>query len=1007
MLFAALVATPVLGPWALGPFLQMLTRLQDSAALLALLAIAPGVLVWWSGRQLSPRLDDPVLPERLAVSRRQHGIVFVVTLALMGTFAPWSLIWTVPLAVAAITAGGYPLRRGLYQETWTLAGCLWFVGRISVGLFAFWGLLAALPLLAQRAGTADWLVGAGLGGVLLVWNARYADILRFLVRARPLEAGDRAARFRELAARCSVGLPRFEVVPLGGGVIANAFALPSLRVPSVLFTETLLDRLEDDEAAAICAHELAHLEHFDQRRLRQLNAVTVLLVVIGASIAPVTRTLDLDTSPWLAPVWLGLFAIAPALRARDKQRQESVCDARAVTLIGDPDPLVRALTKLYVIARMPRRIDSQLERYATHPSLARRIRDIRSTVGAAPAALSAAARFQGKDGRTAVTFGETSLEWLDGESVTHLASYARLTELRLDARGERPPRLIVRAGAAPPWEMALRPEDVVVVQRVLDEVDGHLGPASPPRTIPFAFGRVVIALLSALALALGHVAVAFVGLLAFIRPAATFLGAAGLAALVAAVVAFRDHGSPAGLLLGAPPAMTAAILIRMAWARRGSPAGRNWPLVAALALTGAVATVALALGGFGVVRLHHAARSSASAPILLAALAAALAVPGTRRSRIAAAGVMLVALTSTAAGSQSFLEHFGRDPFLLATPRLAEVVLRGTPAREFDVPDATTDIRLSPDGRVVAAVLEPRDPALPSTFHVARAGEVPAAYQAQDLVFVDNERIVLVDAGASGTTLRMESFAGAGEPGWSAHAGDLVAPSLSIDIVTRRWRLMGWTTARALVRTEGTLGTPAIERTVWPAPQTGDGYVEAVAAAGDRALVVESRISRSALQRIVSGTMWMPLLYRIESRYWSLDRDGRRELGSSALHAECRADPLPGTALACSAFDGSRTRFFRLDPATGEAAGIGHFEGRFVGSDSHGEEWLSGWANGTPAAIRLATRQIVRLPGSRGAVTQLHVSGHHLAALMVGGTGMQAKVIEITPNVEVRTPNQF
>jgi Zn-dependent protease with chaperone function len=972
----------------------MLTRLQDSSAILALLAVMPGAIVWWSGRQLAPRLDDPVLPERLAVSRRQHGIVFVVTLALLGTFAPWSLPWTVPLAVAAITAGGYPLRRVLYQETWSLATCLWFVGRISVGLFAFWGLLAALPLLAQRAGSADWLVGAGLGSVLLLWNARHADILRFLVRARPLEDGNGAARFRELATRCTVGLPRFEVVPLGGGVIANAFALPSLQVPSVLFTETLLERLEDDEAAAICAHELAHLEHYNHRLLRRLNAVTVALIVMGASIAPVSRSLNLDISSWLAPVWLGLFAIAPALRARDRQRQESVCDARAVTLIGDPDPLVRALTKLYLIARVPRRVDSRAERYDTHPSLARRIRDIRGAAGAAPPVLTTAARFQSEDGHTTVIFGEASLEWLDGESVTHVVSYTRLTELRLDARGGRPPRLVVRAGAAVPWEMPLLPKDVTAVQGVLDEVDGHLGAASPPRTIPFAFGRVVIAFLTALALSLGHLAVAFVGLLAFIRPAAAFLGAAGIAALIAAVVVFRDHGSPAGLLLAAPSAVTSTILIGMAWTRRRSPAGRDWPLVAALALTGVIATAALTLGGIGVVRLHQATRSSASPPVLLAALAATLVFRGTRRSRIAAAGVMLAALSTAAAGSQAFLDRFGRDPFLLATPRLIDAELAGAAAREFDVPDATTGIRLSPDGRVVAAALEPDDPAIPSTFHVGRAGRAPVAVQAEDLVFVDSDRIVLVDAGESGTTLRMVSLAAPEERQWSVHAADLVAPSLSIDIAAMRWRVMGWTAARGLVRAEGTIGMVAIERTVWPAPQTRDAYVEAVAAAGDRALVVESRISRSPLQGMVSSTMWMPLLYRIESRYWSLDRDSRRELGSSALQAECSATPVPGTALACSAFDGSRTRFFRIDPATGQTTPVGYFEGRFVGFDSQGEEWLSGWANGTPAAISLATREIVRLPASTGAVTQLIASGDRLAALMYAEGRTRVRVIE-------------
>lgn len=43
--------------------------------------------------------------------------------------------------------------------------------------------------------------------------------------------------------------------------MANAGAVPGLRGAGVIFTNTLLARLEVDEIVAICAHELAHLEH--------------------------------------------------------------------------------------------------------------------------------------------------------------------------------------------------------------------------------------------------------------------------------------------------------------------------------------------------------------------------------------------------------------------------------------------------------------------------------------------------------------------------------------------------------------------------------------------------------------------------------------------------------------------------------------------------------------------------------------------------------------------------
>ena len=43
-------------------------------------------------------------------------------------------------------------------------------------------------------------------------------------------------------------MPHFEQVTLGGGAIANAIALPSVARSAVLFTDTLLSRLDENEA---------------------------------------------------------------------------------------------------------------------------------------------------------------------------------------------------------------------------------------------------------------------------------------------------------------------------------------------------------------------------------------------------------------------------------------------------------------------------------------------------------------------------------------------------------------------------------------------------------------------------------------------------------------------------------------------------------------------------------------------------------------------------------------
>ena len=86
---------------------------------------------------------------------------------------------------------------------------------------------------------------------------------RFCLRTRPIAEGEFLSRCRALADACGVPQPRFERIDLGGGVIANALALPSLRTSSVLFTDTLLERFDRQELLAICAHELAHFEHYN------------------------------------------------------------------------------------------------------------------------------------------------------------------------------------------------------------------------------------------------------------------------------------------------------------------------------------------------------------------------------------------------------------------------------------------------------------------------------------------------------------------------------------------------------------------------------------------------------------------------------------------------------------------------------------------------------------------------------------------------------------------------
>src|SRR5262249_46207009 len=145
---------------------------------------------------------------------------------------------------------------------------------------------------------------------------------------------------------------------------------------------------------------------------------------------------------------------ALAWMARDRQQNETASDLRAVELSGNAEALVRALTKVYTFSRVPRRVDAEMERMASHPSLARRIRAIRAAAGVTqPAALPQPESVRG--GATVVTFETDRLHWQESEGVAHMLSYAHLTELRLHARATGSPRLVAVERGGRRWEAVL------------------------------------------------------------------------------------------------------------------------------------------------------------------------------------------------------------------------------------------------------------------------------------------------------------------------------------------------------------------------------------------------------------------------------------------------------------------------------------------------------------------------------------------------------------------------
>ena len=129
-----------------------------------------------------------------------------------------------------------------------------------------------------------------------------------------------------------------------------------------------------------------------------------------------------------------------------------------------------------------------------------------------------------------------------------------------------------------------------------------------------------------LLLTLSHVAVAFVALLALLKPSLPLLVGAGLAALTAGALAVRDYGDTAFVaVMSVPLAVIGMVLLAFAWGHRHDARHGMRPFIALLALAAAVAVAAVTMNGVDLLRLHQSARSMPSATVLSVALAGALA----------------------------------------------------------------------------------------------------------------------------------------------------------------------------------------------------------------------------------------------------------------------------------------------------------------------------------------------------------------------------------------------
>jgi Zn-dependent protease with chaperone function len=946
----------------------MLPEFAGRTVLLVIVAAVPALLRWWFGRGIVRRASDPAVAERMLETARKTAPATVLAIAVLLVLSPRAAFWTLPLLLLLRLVAGYPIRRALFGETWSLTGYVSFFLRLIVAIYGLWIAIALLPALIANTGRWHWAAALALAAILVAWNGRTASVVRWILRVEPISRPELVGRFTAMANATTVPVPRFEVVKLRGGVLANAVALPSPRAASVVFTDTLFEELSEDEAAAICAHELAHLEYYSPTRVRRMQYVTTAAIIAGALVVPVSHALALSVVSLATAWYVAVFGLA-AWRARHRQRHETASDLRAMALCGDAEALVRALTKLHTLGRVPRRLDPQFERQATHPSLARRIRDIRRASGTRPSALEENATFVAPERSTTVTFSASHVQWSEGDAAIHTLTYRHLVEARIAAPPSGPARLVVVERGGRRWTMALDAGDLARAQAVLDVVDGQIGDAPLPPVWP-RVSRVVCAILAVLAVLVGHITAALLALAVSIRPSAMLLAAAGLGALTASALTLREVGARSGTLLLAfalgVGALSTLALARAARAEEDHQ--RRPPGILILAACTAAGLLMLLVAGLDAVSLHQSARLFSGATVLPLALAGALIISRRPSRQLAGVGVLLTGAAVATIGSPWFLDRFAADPlFVRAKPSVVHV-LDARPAGEFSISFDSSAVRFSPSGRVAAFTEEREDEEdTMLTFHVGNVGSPLVAVNADDLAFVDDERALVLVKGRDDLEIREIGAAAPTEIRWRQTLPLLAGAHVWFDPADATWTVLGWSRSSDVVRLRAAIGSVAFDQTRWSLGSTDRGYVNAVAASGDRAVLVESHYEFGPLQS--AGLRFLSVLPftmpKTESRFWSLGPRGMAERHGSRFGAQCVPAGLGSDRLACSVYDGTFTRVFTLD-ASGQVVPVALFTGRFYCRQSAGADWVTGWLESSPLALNLSTGRSVRLPGHSG-----------------------------------------
>jgi Zn-dependent protease with chaperone function len=282
------------------------------------------------------------------------GIFALTVLILWPDSLPLWLLTGI-VAVLGAYAGTFPLDHELFprisSREWLRQVAIGILLRFLIWL-VFLGAAVLMPdefnqqaLILSAAVVCLWAIWS-TGG--LIWLGRVLGLFQ--------PAPD---RLKKIVAETSVrmNVPYREVMLIRSPT-AQAFALPNVR--KLLFTERLLELLSDDEVAAICAHELAHLT--ESRAARYSRSIQVLTFLPWIFFNPLIHAFGILAFYGLVFITLGVPRVYRSISRKLEKRADEMAQASE----GDAGTYARALARIYKDNLVPA---VTVKAQATHPHL--------------------------------------------------------------------------------------------------------------------------------------------------------------------------------------------------------------------------------------------------------------------------------------------------------------------------------------------------------------------------------------------------------------------------------------------------------------------------------------------------------------------------------------------------------------------------------------------------------------------------------------------------------------